>query len=492
MNIENPTIKAAAAFYKHSRKVQLARAHLAALASEVCISARAHEQREFALTELPALLDSGEIDCTAQGVAIDSIAAAWMMCSYGSSRGKHIVKVSMNRLIERELQAAGTLKDYPYPVHAFNYDYKAPFNATKPRVLVISSFFRSKHAVYRWYGPSIEAMRDAFSLHGLFFTDIDGDAAKVFERVTVAQMVPADFFQQLKSVVQLIESHAPDIILYADAAMHPFSVFTVNMWLAPLQLLLSGHPASSYSRHIDYFLHEQAYADCFGDFTEKPLLFPSEHMAMHRTEKPPVAPRETGNGKIRILAPATLPKLSRPYVSMLGSIMSELSPSKFELHITTHASDEQHAQVSRDITEALGQCAQSNVIIYKRLPTDRYFALVDQCDLFLNPFPFQSSTMIVDCLERGMPGISMCGNELMTRQGAEAMRKFGRADARYIASGEAEYLVKALNLAREIGDVPIPLQRATDMIPCYRVPPCESIYTNPSHGMRDAILRVLG
>ena len=465
---------------KISRKVQIARAHLAALANEVCISARAHEQREFALTELPALLDSGEIDCTSNGVAIDSIAAAWMLCSYGSSRGKHLVKASMNRLIEREILAADI--DVGYHLHGPKRD--------KPRVLVLSSFFRSKHAVYRWYGPSIEAMRDAFSLHGMFFTDIDGDAAKIFERVTVAQMVPADFFQQLKSVVSLIESHAPDIILYADAAMHPFTVFTANMRLAPLQLLLCGHPASSYSRHIDYFLHEQVYADCFNDFTEKPLLYPSEHFAMHRTDKPPVAERETGNGKVRILAPATLPKLTRPYVSMLGEIMGQLDPAKFELHITTHASDEQFAVVANDIKQLMPSI-NPDIHVYKRLPTDRYFALVDQCDMFLNPFPFHSSTMILDCLERGMPGITMCGNEIMSRNGAEHMRKFNRANQMYIAGGEAEYLVKAISLAREIGDVPIPLQRATDMIPCYRVPPQPSIYSNPSTGVRDAILRVI-
>lgn len=479
MNIKNPTIKP-------PRKVQLARAHLATLASEVCISARAHEQREFALTELPALLDSGEIDCTAQGVAIDSIAAAWMMCSYGSSRGKHIVKASMNRLIERELQAAGTLKDYPYPVHAFNYDYKAPFNATKPRVLVISSFFRSKHAIYRWFGPSIEAMRDDFSLHGMFFTDIDGEAAQVFERVTVAQMVPADFFQQLKSLLGLIESHAPDIILYADAAMHPFSVFLANLRLAPLQLMLAGHPASSYSRHIDYFMHEQAYADCFGDFTEKPLLFPSEHIAMHRTEKPPRRERETGNGKLRILAPATLPKLSRPYVSMLGEITAELDPAKFELHITTHCTPEQHTAIQADIAALMP--AGSAYFIYQRLPTDRYFALVDQCDLFLNPFPFQSSTMIVDCLERGMPGISMCGNELMTRQGAEAMRKFGAAHSFTIAHSEIEYREKAIQLAL---DTRVEYARK-NLKGSLIIKPHPEIYLNESKGIREAILRVLG
>ena len=269
-----------------------ARHLLASLATDNAISAEVHERREFALEILPRHLL--EFDCI--GLAFDQLAAAWMMCSYGQTERKHRIKPVINELLRREMAIA-------------KIDTRAgvPHRSTvKPHVLIVSSFLRSKHAVWRWFGPSLARLRERFQTTALCFTDIDDEAAYAFNRAIVARMQRADFLAMTGDLFRLVRDIGPDIIVFADIAMHPFGIMMANARLAPLQIALSGHPASSYSDCVDFFACERPFADTLSDFTELPALYPVAQM-IGLPDAHADARREPG--PLRILVPSTLPKL---------------------------------------------------------------------------------------------------------------------------------------------------------------------------------------
>lgn len=433
---------------------------LASLATDNAISAEIHERREFALEILPRHLL--EFDCV--GLAFDQLAAAWMMCSYGQTERKHRIKPVINELLRREM-AIAKIDTGPGIPHR---------TSVKPHVLVVSSFLRSNHAVWRWFGPSLARLRERFQTTALCFTDLDDKAASAFDRAIVARMQRADFIAMTGDLFKLVRDIGPDIIVFADIAMHPFGIMMANARLAPLQIALSGHPASSYSDCVDFFACERPFSDTLSDFTELPALYPVAQMI----GLPDTSPTEREPGPLRILVPTTLPKLVRPFVETLGIISNQLPGA--QIHITTNARD-QHFEIAK--IEILKLVPGASV--YPALPQESFAFLIRQSDMFLSPFPFAGSTTINDCLSHKVPGVAMTGDEMLQRQGAEQLRRFNVFAPQTVAATQAEYIEKAVAMARDVH-----LRSYFGSI--LRDTPRESliIHTSPSNGLAATVERI--
>ena len=402
-----------------------ARLYLATLGTDNAITEDAHLRREDALGELPAML--ANFDTTE--LAIDQLATAYMMCSYGERFDKHAIKLAINALFKREMLHEGIIHGYASPKR----------KGAKPHLLIVSTFMRSTHAMFRWYAKAIRGMRRHFEITGLTFTDLDEAGAALFDRAIVAPMTPAPFYTMLAQVVKLIENIGADAIFYADTAMHPFSIYLSNLRLAPLQVLTAGHPASSYASTIDYFMIEDVYAKALAHFTEHPALIAESTHAIELPVAHPIAERE--DSTVRVLVPATMPKLSYPLLKACAKIASALPPA-VELHITTNAEPSDFPLIEHQIHSIVPSAK-----CYPRLSTALYFYLLDQCSVFANPFPFGGSTTVLDCLSRGLPGVSMTGNELFELSGPVTMRRCELPTLGTIAHTEREYVSNIINLA---------------------------------------------
>lgn len=434
---------------------------LASLATDNAISAEVHERREFALEILPRHLL--EFDCV--GLAFDQLAAAWMMCSYGQTERKHRIKPVINELLRREM-AIAKIDTGPGIPHR---------TSVKPHVLVVSSFLRSNHAVWRWFGPSLARLRERFQTTALCFTDLDDKAAASFNRAIVARMQRADFLAMTGDLFKLVRDIGPDIIVFADVAMHPFGIMMANARLAPLQIAMAGHPASTYSDAVDFFATERPFADCLSDFTELPALYPVAQM-IGLPDAHADARREPG--PLRILVPATLPKLVHPFVKTLGIIAAQVPGA--EMHITTNARDDHFELAKLEILKLVPGAS-----VYPALPQEDFSFLIRQSDMFLSPFPFAGSTTINDCLSRGLPGVCMTGTKMLQRQGAEQLRRFNVFAPQTVAATQSEYVEKAVAMARDVH-----LRNYFGSI--LRDTPRESLilHTSPSTGLAATVERI--
>ncbi|HIA7562205.1 TPA: cobalt ABC transporter permease, partial [Escherichia coli] len=68
----------------------------------------------------------------------------------------------------------------------------------------------------------------------------------------------------------------PDVIYYPSVGMFPLTVYLTALRLAPLQLMALGHPATTWSEHIDGVLVEEDYLGDPACFSETICAVPKD------------------------------------------------------------------------------------------------------------------------------------------------------------------------------------------------------------------------
>ena len=173
---------------------------------------------------------------------LETLAIAWMTCSYGHDEQKHDLKGHLNHLLEQWMAARG-ISDSALVT---------PSGRTRPRLVVCAEWWTSFHAMYRCYGPSVAQLRERFEVVLLVEpTRVDGAArASVDRTVELAFQTP-----NIEPFVRAVRELAPDVIFYPSLGMSVWTVCLANLRLAPLQIMTLGHPGavsvSAYRLRID-------------------------------------------------------------------------------------------------------------------------------------------------------------------------------------------------------------------------------------------------
>lgn len=91
--------------------------------------------------------------------------------------------------------------------------------------------------------------------------------------------------------------------------------------------------------------------------------------------------------------------------------------------------------------------AAERLEFHGRLPRDRYWQVLSDIDIALDPFPYNGGATTCECLWMGVPVVSIAGRFGFARSGASVLGSVGLADL--VAGNEEEYLVTAAQLARD-------------------------------------------
>ncbi len=90
----------------------------------------------------------------------------------------------------------------------------------------------------------------------------------------------------------------------------------------------------------------------------------------------------------------------------------------------------------------------SRLLLVGHLPREEYFAAHGEVDIILDTFPYPGGTTTCEALWMGVPTLTLAGNTMIARQGASLLSAAGLND--WIASGEAEYVDKAIAFAADL------------------------------------------
>jgi len=395
-------------------------------------SAAAHAKREVILPWLTTkLVEIENINDLPQGILHD----VYMGCSYADSPNKHDIKRSINTLIERWLDQIGLKPILEVPKVE---------SGKKPVMFVVMEWFSASHSIYRTHSRTLESARDKFHLIGMgYSTAVDQAGKDVFHEFI--EIKPDNVENQLRQFYALALEKKPSILYMPSVGMFPITMFLANLRIAPLQAMALGHPATSHSKSMDYVVVEEDYVGESECFSETLLVLPSDGMPY----RPSKSVEEVKFGRIRkktsdivkVAVASTAMKLNPGFLETLATIVQR-SKKKVEIHfLVGFAQGLVHPQIARVVKATLGNSA----IVHAHQPYSSYMKVIQECDLFLNPFPFGNTNGIIDTVSAGLVGVCKTGREVHEHidQGLFERLNF---PSWLVAKTNEEYITAALRL----------------------------------------------
>jgi hypothetical protein len=410
---------------------------VAMLSSPFVMTHSAQVKRELLLEWLPQRLTEVALD----QLPLEIVHDVWMHCSYAERKDKHAIKRALNSLLRAKALAVG-LKDLEGPVAG---------SREKPVLMCIVEWFMSGHSIYRTHSTSLEALKSKYHVVGLALRSLTDQTTRgVFDRVIETPRV-GGVLEGVKQAHAIAAQVAPDLVYYPSIGMVPETVFLANLRLAPIQMAALGHPATTHSAAIDYVLVEDDYLGDPGCFSERVVALPKEAMPYRPPANCPViAPtiRKTPD-PVRVAVAASVLKINHAFLTALRRL-AEKSKVRLEFHFFSgSAYGLGKVYVQNVVQGVLGRRA----IIYPHLPYQQYLENLNQCDMFVNPFPFGNTNGIVDAVRQGLPGVCLTGPEVHSHIDEGLFARLG-LPAWTVAKSEEEYVAAALRLAEDSSERP--------------------------------------
>ena len=363
----------------------------------------AHSKREQILPWLTKrLVEIEDLESLPMGVLHD----LYMHCSYADNHKKHDIKRSINALICKKLNQHNLL-DFDLSINNVQvHDLN-----NKPVMLVVLEWFGSAHSIYRTHSLTIESARQHFYVIGMAYEQcVDETTRQVFDEFVVikANSMP----EQLRQIQNLARDKGAKVCYMPSVGMFPLTMWLANLRIAPMQLMALGHPATTHAHAIDYVVVEEDYVGSEECFSERLLKLPKDGMPyrpsaaalplnldLDRVQKPTL---------VQIAVCSTTMKLNPGFLQACALISQRAKvPIHFQFLIG-QAQGVIHPYVERVVKSYLGD----GVTVHPHQAYAEYMKVINQCDLFINPFPFGNTNGIIDTVSAGLVGVCKTGLEV--------------------------------------------------------------------------------
>jgi hypothetical protein len=356
---------------------------------------------------------------------------AWMQCSYAPQPDKHRLKVTLNGAYARYLRHIGVTGTADPPARAIK---------DRPTLLVCAESLGSYHIMYRCYAAFLRQLASRFRIVLMAqAADVDAAARALGEEFIAVE-------RDIRAAHARVARLQPDLIYYPSLGMRAWTILLANLRLAPIQFMTLGHPASSFSPHLDYVV---LGGDQLGDpaaFSEKLILLaaPGSVYGPH-VQDPMLEPRTRANpGALRVAVPARSYKVSSAFVAACRRIAAaSAKPLLFEFF----PNEMPHHHLA--FADVLGAELPSSRV-YPRTAYRNYMSWLNDCDLALSCFPFGNSGSTIDALCLGLPVVAGDGPEPHSRTDRRVMRAAGMPE--WLLARDADgFVATALRLIDDDG-----------------------------------------
>ncbi|AJJ18956.1 putative accessory processing protein [Yersinia intermedia] len=398
---------------------------LALLSPRILPSAVGHAKREQLLAWLPEKLLTLE---SLEGLPERILHDVYMHCSYADMAEKHAIKRSINVHLRNTLLHNG-LSD----------NCSRPPSRSKPLMLVILEWFNSGHSIYRTHSSTLRAAREQFSTHGATIVEAtDATTREVFDDFTEVQRTGA-----VEAIAVLAKKLRPDVIYFPSVGMFPLTIALTNLRLAPLQIMALGHPATTHSSYIDAVLVEEDYLGDPRCFSEKVVSLPKDclpYVPPANIRPPEPVQHFDERSAVHIAVCASAMKINPRFIATCAEIAQRTSTPVIFHFLVGFCWGITHRVMEKAINAVIPQAK-----IYEHLAYQDYLLVINQCDLFINPFPFGNTNGIVDTVRQGLPGVCLSGAEVHEHIDEGLFRRLGLSEE-LITHDLAEYIAVTVRL----------------------------------------------
>ncbi|MDR3210417.1 MAG: hypothetical protein LBU79_00680 [Planctomycetota bacterium] len=314
-------------------------------------------------------------------------------------------------------------------------------NRPNPRSLaVVTSYWNQSHAVYRAFGPYLAELAKHYDLTLVNLTERQPHPpdTSLFKRTI-------DIVSQGTMInVSGIVDNDFQAAYYPDVGMSPQSLYLSNLRIAPIQAMSTGHPVSSTSQVMDYFISGSTVETASNpedNYDERLVLLPG--LSVHPAK--PVYSRHNPppESQFIINCPWMHMKNNLPMARNLRKVADMASrPIVFNIFpgcgATTNCS---FMSTIQDYSQVLPPDKYS---IVPDLPYERYMLKLEAGRFALHSYPFGGGTTAVDSLFLGKPLVVLRGRHEYNRYSAAILERLGLTEL--IADNQEEWLEIVLRL----------------------------------------------
>lgn len=316
---------------------------------------------------------------------------------------------------------------------------------SRRRIAVVSAFLR-QHSVTKVLGALIEALDPQRFEVGLFHLDPRRDA--LTERLAAGAARYVGGSHRPAAWLEAIAAFGPDAVVYLDLGMDPLGQVLACYRLAPLQLLLWGHPLTSGQAAIDGFVS--------ADDTEVADPAPHYREPVHRLphlgtcyRAPARAPRVVRDGaEVHFLLAQMALKITPRHDAALARIARALPSARFTVVASprAHVRDALAARIRRAF-DAEGLDFNRHVAMAAHLPEPQFLAMAATMDVNLDTVGWSGGVSTLDLLAQDLPTITVEVPTLRGRQSAAMLRRAGVPEL--VCADLDGWVARAVELGRD-------------------------------------------
>lgn len=330
------------------------------------------------------------------------------------------------------------------------YMRNAPIPANeKPRLLVVFDWYHNKHVVHRAMHAVISRLREKFHVTGLIINTVPAGTDIVPEVVDeVVRLDSQHMGTMLDEATKRIAAAKPDAIFYPGIGLSQMGVMLANLRLAKVQITSHGHPSSSCSTTIDYFIVEEGYREATKNFSEKVIYVPDRSFPQTKQHDHVYPKTKSGpKNSINIAVSLSLMKINPLFLRTCQRIQEERPEVVFHIMVGVSYG------LSKDYADYHIHHYLPKAIVYGNQPLEDYLKTVANCDMFIVPFPFGNSNAMLDCIMQSIPGICMDGDQIYSHMAAFYMDWLGCPESLLISKTESEYEANVIFLCNQLQTV---------------------------------------
>ena len=277
-----------------------------------------------------------------------------------------------------------------------------------------------------------------------------------------------------------------DVLFYPDIGLDTLTYFLAFARLAPVQVMTWGHPVTSATRHMDYFISSKQLEPVDGDdeYTETVVRLPHIPISFDR----PVLPADIAEvkarrsayfglgldaddtaGRINLYAcPQSLFKFHPDFDEAVARILAADPNGRLIIIHASSTSDEllqatvarmsaavaaaaASAAIGGGAVEPVSNEASRRIIVLPHQMLDDYFRLCGSVDVLLDTFPFGGGNSHYEALSTTTPVVTLRTRQMRGRITPALYHRLGLASVEHglVARSVTEYVQMALRLGTD-------------------------------------------
>ncbi len=312
----------------------------------------------------------------------------------------------------------------------------------KKIALITGRWYRS--AVYTSLAPMINSLKGHYDL-----TLVNLGAAD-------EEIMDRDLFEKILNVtmtgdrmdLSCLDNNSFSAVIYPDIGMNAESIFLSNIRIAPIQVAMYGHPASTRGSCIDYFItgeRAENLSRATENYSERLVVLPGLGVIPVFPQYSLTDPIETDDCEetIQINCPWTSQKITWPLIDALIDLIRK-SKRKILFHFFSGGglkANNAFIPFAKDIWNLLGK---DYVKIYPPLENSMYLKQMQKNAFSIDSFPFGGFNTIIDSLYLNKPVITWKGDYAYNRFASATLEILGLDEL--IACSKEEYVELILKM----------------------------------------------